>query len=85
MVDFKEFVKALSTFNPSQQSSEEEKLKFLFRVYDLDQDGLLSQDEIRIILKQVVAGSLNDGQLRQIIERTCSELEPGDDEGRIDY
>lgn len=42
MVDFKEFVKALSTFNPSQQSSEEEKLKFLFRVYDLDQDGLLS-------------------------------------------
>jgi serine/threonine-protein phosphatase 2B regulatory subunit len=59
MVDFKEFVKALSTFNP-QQNNEEEKLKFLFKVYDLDQDGLLSQDEIRIILKQVVAGSLND-------------------------
>ena len=59
MVDFKEFVKALSTFNP-QQNNEEEKLKFLFKVYDLDQDGLLSQDEIRIILKQVVAGSLSD-------------------------
>lgn len=59
MVDFKEFVKALSTFNP-QQNNEEDKLKFLFKVYDLDQDGLLSQDEIRIILKQVVAGSLND-------------------------
>jgi serine/threonine-protein phosphatase 2B regulatory subunit len=59
MIDFKEFVKALSTFNP-QQNNEEEKLKFLFKVYDLDQDGLLSQDEIRIILKQVVAGSLND-------------------------
>ena len=59
MVDFKEFVKALSTFNP-QQNNEEVKLKFLFKVYDLDQDGLLSQDEIRIILKQVVAGSLND-------------------------
>jgi serine/threonine-protein phosphatase 2B regulatory subunit len=50
MVDFKEFVKALSTFNP-QHNNEEEKLKFLFKVYDLDQDGLLSQDEIRIILK----------------------------------
>ena len=59
MIDFKEFVKALSTFNP-QQNNEEVKLKFLFKVYDLDQDGLLSQDEIRIILKQVVAGSLND-------------------------
>lgn len=78
MVDFKEFVKALSTFNP-QQNNEEDKLKFLFKVYDLDQDGLLSQDEIRIILKQVVAGSLNDSQLRQIIERTCSELEPVDE------
>jgi serine/threonine-protein phosphatase 2B regulatory subunit len=63
MIDFKEFVKALSTFNP-QQNNEEDKLKFLFKVYDLDQDGLLSQDEIRIILKQVVAGSLNDSQLR---------------------
>lgn len=59
MIDFKEFVKGLSTFN-SQQNNDEDKLKFLFKVYDLDQDGLLSQDEIRIILKQVVGGSLND-------------------------
>jgi hypothetical protein len=51
----------------------------------LDQDGLLSQDEIRIILKQVVGGSLNDTQLRQIIEKTCADLEPVDDEGRIDF
>lgn len=50
MIDFKEFVKGLSTFNP-QQNNDEDKLKFLFKVYDLDQDGLLSQDEIRIILK----------------------------------
>ena len=53
MVDFKEFVKALSNFNNQQRATSEEegKLKFLFKVYDLDQDGLLSQDEIRIILK----------------------------------
>jgi len=40
MVDFKEFVKVLSTFqqkavnNSEGMSKEEEKLRFLFRVYD---------------------------------------------------
>lgn len=33
LIDFKEFVKALSTFN---NTTEEDKLRFLFRVYDLD-------------------------------------------------
>jgi Ca2+-binding EF-hand superfamily protein len=46
MVDFKEFVKVLSTFqqkavnNSEGMSKEEDKLRFLFRVYDW-RDGAL--------------------------------------------
>lgn len=44
VVDFKEFLKALATFHKSNlsPSKDEEKLRFLFRVFDSDGDGMLS-------------------------------------------
>ena len=66
-VDFKEFVKAMALFHTLHPSSEEDKLAFLFQMYDADGDGLLSQDEIRTVLKQLVGSSLNDSQLVQIV------------------
>jgi Ca2+-binding EF-hand superfamily protein len=44
VVDFKEFLKALATFHKSNQAAnkEEEKLRFLFKVFDSDGDGMLS-------------------------------------------
>jgi len=66
-VDFKEFVKALALFHTPHPTSEEDKLSFLFKMYDTDGDGLLSQEEIRSVLKQLVGNSLNDTQLVQIV------------------
>ena len=63
MVDFKEFVKALSAFALKQPSKEDEKLRFLFRVYDLDGDGLLSQEEMRAILRKIVGPSLTETEM----------------------
>jgi Ca2+-binding EF-hand superfamily protein len=92
-IDFKEFVKALALFHspahtdakPSNSQSEEEKLMFLFRMYDADGDGLLSQEEIRGVLRQLVGASLNETQLVQIVERTCQDVGTVDDQGRIDF
>ena len=73
-IDFKEFVKALSVFN--DKDNEEEKLKFLFKVYDIDGDGYVKKDELFVILKSLVGSSLNNSQLEQISEKTISDVDP---------
>ena len=43
-VDFKEFLRGVSQF--SVQGDREAKLKFAFRIYDLDNDGFISNGEL---------------------------------------
>ena len=86
IVDFREFLRALSLFHQSAQSKEEEKLRFLFRVYDLDQDGLLSAEEVRLTVKKIVGESIEETHLHQIVDRTMADLLDDDaNEGKIDF
>lgn len=86
VVDFGEFLKALATFHKSNQAPQrdEDKLRFLFRVFDQDGDGLLSQAEMRAIVKKIVNNQLDDTQLHQIIDRIVNDLEP-DEDGKLDF
>eukprot|EP00347_Sterkiella_histriomuscorum_P017614 403348664 len=91
MIDFKEFVRALSIFNDKQtqqqnqqQNSEEEKIRFLFNVYDIDSDGLISQEELKQVLKQLVGTSLSDLQLQDIVEKTIQDLDQ-DGDGKLKF
>ena len=43
-VDFKEFVLGMSKF--SSKADKEEKLRFAFRIYDIDNDGFISNGEL---------------------------------------
>ena len=45
-VDFKEFVMGLAQFSGLQWDSEDRRLEFLFRMYDLDRDGFISNGEL---------------------------------------
>lgn len=63
-VDFQEFVSGLSAF--SSKGNKEEKLKFAFRVYDIDRDGYISNGELFIVLKMMVGSNLKDQQLQQV-------------------
>ena len=51
-IDFKEFVQGMSKF--SSKATKEEKLGFAFRIYDIDNDGFISNGELfQVILANV--------------------------------
>ncbi|GAV47564.1 hypothetical protein ZYGR_0H04100 [Zygosaccharomyces rouxii] len=70
-VDFQEFISGLSIF--SGRGGKDEKLKFVFKIYDIDKDGYISNGELFIVLKVMVGNNLDDEQLQQIVDRTVME------------
>ena len=63
---------AMGTDDP--KNSKENKLKFLFSIYDRDKDDKISKDELLSILKMLVGSNLPEEQLNSIAERTIAEL-----------
>ena len=70
-VDFQEFVSGLSAF--SSKGNKEEKLRFAFKVYDIDRDGYISNGELFIVLKMMVGSNLKDQQLQQVCSADTEE------------
>jgi serine/threonine-protein phosphatase 2B regulatory subunit len=81
-VDFQEFVQGLSAF--SSKGDKEQKLKFAFKVYDIDRDGYISNGELFIVLKMMVGSNLKDQQLQQIVDKTIMEADH-DKDGKISF
>ncbi|OAF69791.1 Calcineurin regulatory subunit [Intoshia linei] len=67
-IDFKEFVQGVSKFGIN--GGEKEKLKFAFRIYDLNNDGYITNNELFKVLKMMVGNNLQDTQLQQIVDKT---------------
>ncbi|AET40869.1 calcineurin regulatory subunit B Ecym_7012 [Eremothecium cymbalariae DBVPG len=81
-IDFQEFISSLSIF--SGRSDKEDKLKFAFKIYDIDKDGYISNGELFIVLKIMVGNNLEDDQLQQIVDRTIMENDV-DGDGRLSF
>ncbi|KAI9635370.1 uncharacterized protein MKK02DRAFT_36676 [Dioszegia hungarica] len=81
-VDFQEFVGGLSAF--SSKGGREEKLRFAFKVYDMDRDGFISNGELYLVLKQMVGNNLKDQQLQQIVDKTIMEADK-DGDGKLSF
>ncbi|EPE09656.1 calcineurin subunit b [Ophiostoma piceae UAMH 11346] len=81
-VDFQEFVAGLSAF--SSKGNKEQKLRFAFKVYDIDRDGYISNGELFIVLKMMVGSNLKDQQLQQIVDKTIMEADL-DGDGKISF
>ncbi|KAG9015034.1 Calcineurin subunit B [Tulasnella sp. JGI-2019a] len=81
-VDFEEFVGGLSAF--SSRGGREEKLRFAFKVYDIDRDGYISNGELFLVLKMMVGNNLKDSQLQQIVDKTIMEADR-DGDGKLNF
>lgn len=81
-VDFKEFIEGISQF--SVKGDKESKLRFAFKIYDMDKDGFISNGELFQVLKMMVGNNLKDAQLQQIVDKTIV-LADSDGDGKISF
>ncbi|KAG5306033.1 CANB2 protein, partial [Acromyrmex insinuator] len=87
-VDFKEFIHGVSQFSVKVDfvflGDKESKLRFAFRIYDMDNDGYISNGELFQVLKMMVGNNLKDTQLQQIVDKTILFADK-DEDGRISF
>ena len=81
-ISFLEFVQGLSSL--SAGASQEEKLRFTFQIYDINNDGFISNGELFSVLKMMVGNNLNDTQLQQLVDRTIIKADE-DMDGKISF
>jgi len=85
-VNFFDFVHVLAHFRPikknadqNKMNSREEKLRFAFRMYDLDGDDKISKEELLAVLTMMVGANISEDQLVSIAERTIMEADEDKD------
>ena len=81
-ISFYEFVTGISKL--TEAGSEEDKMRFLFSIYDIEGDGFISNGELFKVLKMMVGNNLSDVQLQQLVDRTIIRADE-DFDGKISY
>eukprot|EP00096_Caligus_rogercresseyi_P009235 TRINITY_DN3100_c0_g1_i1.p1 TRINITY_DN3100_c0_g1~~TRINITY_DN3100_c0_g1_i1.p1 ORF type:complete len:195 (+),score=64.41 TRINITY_DN3100_c0_g1_i1:106-690(+) len=86
IVNFPDFVRVLAHFRPLKKNADKnkmnsrmEKLKFAFRMYDLDGDDKISKEELLAVLTMMVGANISEDQLLSIAERTIIEADKDKD------
>uniref|UniRef100_A0A2K5HGB7 EF-hand domain-containing protein n=1 Tax=Colobus angolensis palliatus TaxID=336983 RepID=A0A2K5HGB7_COLAP len=87
-VNFRGFLQTLAHFRtiednekskdvngPEPLNSRSNKLRFAFRLYDLDKDNKISRDELLKVLCMMVRVHISDEQLGSIADRTIQEAD----------
>ncbi|KAJ3671085.1 hypothetical protein LUZ60_008511 [Juncus effusus] len=84
VIEFGEFVRSLSVFHPD--ASEEEKISFAFRLYDLRQTGFIERDELKNMVMALFDESelnLTEDAIESIVNATFEHADLKGD-GKID-
>ena len=79
-------MKVLAHFRPVKKdrenklNSREGKLRFAFKMYDTDNDDLISKEELLGVLQMMVGDNISEDQLISIAERTIVEADKDGDQ-----
>merc|ERR1712137_1398984 len=80
-VDFRQFATTLSIF--SRNAPKEQKMEFVFKVFDMDNDGYITQHDIEQVLKMMIGPQIISPQdLDRIAAETIRESDKNGD-GKI--
>lgn len=79
MISFEEFINGLSIFLTANKSGsttvKNEKLKFAFKIFDIDNDGYISNGELFVVLKMMIGDNISDNDLQDLVDRTITEAD----------
>jgi len=81
-IDFTEFVVALGIFCSTDEPEQKAKTSFAFKIYDINNDGFISNGDLFRVLKIMVGDNLNDVQLQQLVDRTILQADE-DKDGKL--
>ncbi|XP_019446501.1 PREDICTED: calcineurin B-like protein 7 isoform X1 [Lupinus angustifolius] len=84
VIDFGEFVRSMSIFHPN--ASEERKIEYSFRLFDLRQTGYIEHIQLKeMVLATLIESdvTLTDDVVESIVEKTIKEADTNGD-GKID-
>ncbi|KAL0229457.1 hypothetical protein GEMRC1_014074 [Eukaryota sp. GEM-RC1] len=81
-ITFKSFISTLNLF--SAKADKHEKLKAAFQIYDVDADGIISDNDLTKIVKMLVGETLSDTQIEQVVSKTIAESDT-DGDGALSF
>jgi serine/threonine-protein phosphatase 2B regulatory subunit len=79
-ITFRDFIRVMSAFSPAAQPQDKHQLAF--QLYDLDDDGKISKDDLAGALKMTVSlgedpNQLTEKGLAEVVDHTFDEMVPG--------
>ncbi|KAK1317312.1 Calcineurin B-like protein 9 [Acorus calamus] len=70
-LNFKDFVAFLSAFSP--QASLHQKIEFIFKVYDKDNKGKVTYNDILLVLQDLTGSFMSEKQREQVLDHVLEE------------
>ena len=69
-ISFEAFIKVIDIF---KNNKTEKQYKFIYDLFDFDKDGNISSEDMLINFKLLLGNSLNEEQIKEIVDKTINE------------